>query len=107
MDQPPLWRHHLTSRSGVVTIALSGELDLACTSTVQSLLFDQAQSPEVEDVRVDLAEVAFLDSSALGVLVGAFHYAQEQGCGFAVVNPSPVARRVLAMTGLTEVLVRP
>ena len=106
MEQAPPWRHHVTRESGVSTVGLSGELDLACTTAVQKLLFEQAEAVEVRDVRVDLAEVGFIDSSALGTLISALHHAQQQGRGFAVINPSPIARRVLTMTGLDAVLLR-
>jgi anti-sigma B factor antagonist len=105
MEPSPTWRHHLVCRSGVATLALSGELDLACAPMVQALLFEQVRAAGVTEVRVDLEQVSFLDSSALGVLVGGLQYAREHGCGFFVVNPSPMARRVLGLTGLDEVLI--
>jgi anti-anti-sigma factor len=104
--QPSLiWRHELSSQPGVCTLAISGELDLACVPALQSLLFEQVQAAEIAEIRVDLAQVTFLDSSALGVLVSGFNYARDEGCGFCVVDPSPQARRILAMTGLDEVLI--
>jgi anti-sigma B factor antagonist len=106
VEQSPIWRHRLTYDAGVCTIALAGELDLACAATLQGLLFEQAQAAGVTEVRVNLADVGFLDSTALGVLVGGLHYAQEQGRGFAVVEPSSTARRILAITGLEAALIR-
>lgn len=106
VEQEPIWRHHLTHESGVSTVALAGELDLAGASNVQALLFEQAQAPGVRDVLVDLADVVFLDSTAVGALVSAFNHTREQGRGFAVVNPSAAALRVLALTGLDEILIR-
>ncbi|MEV6846269.1 STAS domain-containing protein [Actinoplanes sp. NPDC051411] len=107
MESSPIWRHRMTREAGVSTILLSGELDLASASTVQALLFEQVESPEVTAVRVDLAGVGFLDSSALGVLISGLNHAQEEGRGFAVVNPSVAAQRILAVTGLDEVLCGP
>lgn len=107
MDPSPIWRHRTTREAGVATILLSGELDLASASTVQALLFEQVESPEVTAVRVDLAGVGFLDSSALGVLISGLNHARKEGRGFMVVNPSLAARRILAVTGLDEVLAQP
>ncbi|WP_229068777.1 STAS domain-containing protein [Actinoplanes sp. DH11] len=104
MEHPPIWRHQLTKDAGVCTIALAGELDLACSATLQGLLIEQAQAAGVADLRVDLAEVGFLDSTVLGVLISAMHYATEQGRGFSVVAPSPAGQRILAITGLDTVL---
>lgn len=107
VDPSSIWRHELSQESGVSTIALAGELDLACSATLQGLLVEQAQTIGVQQLQVDLAEVRFLDSTVLGVLVGGMQYAQEQGRGFAVVNPSASARRILTITGLDTVLIKP
>jgi len=107
MEPSPIWRHRMTREAGVSTLWLSGELDLANASTVQALLFEQVESSDVTAVHVDLADVDFLDSSALGVLISGLNHANEEGRGFAVVNPSPAARRILTVTGLDEVLARP
>jgi anti-sigma B factor antagonist len=105
MQPSPIWRHHMVRQAGVATVVLGGELDLACVPAMQALLFEQVQAPGVTEVRVDLAQVTFLDSSALGVLVSGFNYAREEGRGFAVVAASPVTRRIFAVTGLDEVLI--
>jgi anti-anti-sigma factor len=107
MEQPPLWRHHLAHHEGVATVAFSGELDLAAAQAVQGLLFEQIEAPTVSDVRVDLADVGFLDSTTLGVLISALHHAEGQGRGFVVINPSPMANRILSLTGLDRVLLAP
>jgi anti-anti-sigma factor len=69
------------------------------------LLFEQVQAADVSEVRVDLAEVGFLDSSALGVLISGLNLAQQEGCRSAVVNASVAAQRILAVTGLDDVLI--
>jgi anti-anti-sigma factor len=107
VEQSPIWRHRLIREAGVCTLALAGELDLACSANLQGLLFEQAQADGVDELRVDLSAVAFLDSTVLGVLIGALQYAEAQGRCFAVVEPSPAAQRILAITGLDTVLLRP
>jgi len=103
----PIWDHVLTRRSGVSVLEFSGELDLACISSMQGLLFDQLDAPDVSEVHVDLARVVFLDSSVLGVLIKGVNYAQETGRAFKVVSPSPAVQRILTVTGLDEVLTGP
>jgi anti-sigma B factor antagonist len=106
MEPSPIRRHRITHEAGVSTVWLGGELDMASAATVQGLLFEQIESPEVTEVRVDMAEVGFLDSSALRVLISGLNHANEQGRSFAVVNPSPAAQRILTVTGLDQVLVQ-
>jgi anti-sigma B factor antagonist len=107
VDSLPRWSHQLTRRSDGSTLALSGELDLDCAPMLQALLFAQAESPGVKDLRVDLADVTFLDAATLRVLIRTLHHAQELGRSFTIVNPSPLASRVLTITGLDTVLARP
>ncbi len=90
----------------MTTVLLGGELDLACIASLQELLAEQAEIAQDSALSVDLAEVTFIDSSSLGVLVGAFHHVHGQGRVFSVVNPSPMARRVLTVTGLDAVLLQ-
>ncbi|MDR6324128.1 STAS domain-containing protein [Actinoplanes couchii] len=88
----------------MVTVAFSGELDLAAAQTVEGILFEWIEAEAVAAVRVDLADVGFLDSTTLGVLIRALQHAKSQGRGFGVVNPSSVASRILSLTGLDSVL---
>jgi anti-sigma B factor antagonist len=106
-ESAPPFRHRLIRQAQVSTVLLGGELDLTSAQAVQALLFEQVQAPAVTEIRVDLAEVGFLDSSALGVLIKSLNYAQDEGRDLVVVNASLAARRILAVTGLQEILMRP
>ena len=79
-------------------LALSGELD---SSNASSL--DGAIAPIIarhpERVIFDLANLRFMDSAGIAVLVAtAAHTTVE------LINPSPIIRRVIAATGLSGVL---
>ena len=52
-------------------------------------------------MRVDLAGVPYLDSTGIGVLVGAAHRADEAGADLAVLNPQRNVARVLDMLGVS------
>jgi anti-anti-sigma factor len=64
-----------------------------------------AQTPDLLDV--DLAGVTFMDCIGLGVLVAVRRVAAWTGCELRVVNPQPIVRRVLELTGLFGVLAAP
>ena len=53
---------------------------------------------------VDLAQVPYIDSTGIGVLVGAAHRAQEAEQRFAVEGPQRNVRRVLDMLGIAAEL---
>lgn len=91
-----------TTQNGMVVVAVRGDLDVASADSFQAAL---AAALEAGDVRVvvDLAELAFIDSSGLGALIRALKRARERGGGVRVENVSPTVRRVFEITGLVEV----
>lgn len=87
---------------GVVRAHLAGEFDTTNAAHLRAVLVravDQAGEPGLE---VDLSAVRFVDSMGLGALVAAFHRARGRGVPFRVGQASPVAARLLNMTGLAR-----
>ncbi len=82
----------------------SGELDLA----VAPWLSDQLDSLFVggaTSVVLDLSAATFLDSTALGVLVGVRNRCKDLGGCMHLVVTEPQILRVLSITGLSEAFV--
>jgi len=55
-------------------------------------------------VKVDLAEVTFMDSTGLTTLMDAYFAAQGNGWTFAIRRASPAVRRVFELAGVTRLL---
>ena len=82
----------------VCVVRLGGELDLYNAPQVRDTLLDAcAKSPE--RIIVDLSEVEFLDSTALGVLIEA-RTKMENGRAFLLAAPGLETRRALQISGL-------
>jgi anti-sigma B factor antagonist len=84
------------------TVHVAGEIDVATSPALKDELYrmlDQGQ----QRVVVDLAEMSFIDSSGLGVLVGTLKRAREQGGEVVLRSMQPSARKVVEITGLTEI----
>jgi anti-sigma B factor antagonist len=60
--------------------------------------------PGLTRLMIDLSETTFLDSAGIHVLVTSRQQADKNGIHLRVVNPSDVARRVLAIAGVLEFL---
>ena len=86
-------------RSDSVTVVhLAGELDLYNAHLVRSALFGAADE-RPERLVVDLADVRFVDSTALGVLIEArTKLANRQA--FMLASPGVETRRALEVSGL-------
>ena len=83
-------------------LRLSGEIDASSSSTLASWL---DPLPGTDRLALDLAGVAFLDSSGLRVLIDAHRRAEAAGRRLVIVNPSAVVQRLFEISGLTGYLV--
>lgn len=85
-------------RDGAVVVSLAGELDLYNAEVVRAALLECcAEEPAI--LVVDLAEVDFIDSTALGVLIEARSRMADRG-GFRLAAPGLETRRALEVSGL-------
>ena len=83
---------------GGVVVRLAGELDLYNAHQVrEALLACSAENPA--KLVVDLGDVQFVDSTALGVLVEA-RSRMEDKQGFLLAAPGTETRRALEVSGL-------
>jgi anti-sigma B factor antagonist len=81
---------------GATTIAISGELDLASVSAAREAVEQVVTSGE--PIVLDLTGVGFIDSTGLGLIA---FTAQQAGDRLTVI-PSPVTRRLLDLTGMSD-----
>jgi len=87
---------------GSAVVTVRGEIDVASAPQLRGHLHELC-TEEITDITVDLREVTFLDSSALGVLVGALRRCRESGTGFRLIINSPRLLKIFEITGLTSV----
>jgi len=81
-----------------VVVSLAGELDLYNAPAVRDAL-ERALAERPSRIVVDLAEVAFLDSTALGVLIDARGRLDRREA-FVLAAAGVETRRTLAVSGL-------
>jgi anti-sigma B factor antagonist len=83
---------------GWVVVALAGELDLYNAHVVRDALLECClEGPD--RLVVDLSEVEFIDSTALGVLIEARSRMTNRG-GFLLAGPGLETKRALEVSGL-------
>jgi anti-anti-sigma factor len=92
-----------STSDGVVTVALRGELDLASVRRLEELLVG-VEERQPERIVIDLADLAFIDSSGLRVLLLADARAREHGRMLLLTPGTEPVRRVLEMTGALDLL---
>jgi anti-sigma B factor antagonist len=87
-------------RNGAVVIHLVGELDLYNAPQVRAALLELC-SEQPERLVVDLSEVDFVDSTALGVLIEARTTLADRQT-FLLAAPGLETHRALAISGLDQ-----
>ena len=60
----------------------------------------RAMIPEAKVIILNLSDVAYMDSSGLGTVVGLYVSARTRGCQLQLVNLSPRVREMLGLANL-------
>ncbi len=92
---------HEHSHEKVEVISVVGEIDLATAPELRAVL-DRVLDAGAASLIVDLSGTTFIDSTALGVLIGAWKRTQNEGRTMSVVASDPRILRVFEITGLTD-----
>jgi anti-anti-sigma factor len=85
----------------VLTITLEGELDLAAVPELEDAIAEALTGREPLIV-LDLADLAFIDSTGLRLLLGLRGAVGERGGRLLLARVSDPVRRLLHITGLVE-----
>ena len=86
-----------------VVVSIVGELDMADGDQVGKILIDAAEARK-PIIRLQLAGLTFADSSAIKAILMGAKAAEERGVTYELVNPHDRVRRLLEVTGLSNVL---
>ena len=90
------------SPAGHHVIAVRGEIDLYTAPDLKQVLTNAIEGGE-RRVVIDLTEVAFLDSTALGVLIGSVKRLRSRGGALAIVNTDTSITKTFEITGLDQI----
>jgi anti-anti-sigma factor len=88
-----------------VVVTPVGELDMYSTPALRTEIRHALESPQQCSVLcVDLSQVDFMDSSALGELVRAHRAGAKAGIAVCLVGANATGRRILQWTQLDQVI---
>lgn len=87
----------------LTVVSLNGEHDI-CTVMALTDALDLAMERDGASLAVDLRHVEFMGAATLGVIVHARELLQADGRSLVLRDPSAIARRVVDLCGLHELL---
>ena len=102
MTTPEDYAATVTRHEDHVEVAVRGELDVYTASMLRQTLTELLAGGDVS-LLVDMSGLGYIDSTGLGVLVGALKQAREMGGDVRLRHLNPQAYNVFDITGLTRV----
>ena len=93
----------VTENNGETVVAVRGEVDVYTSPQLRERL-DAAIDAGSRRVILDLSQTDFIDSTGIGVIVGALKRLRGENGELIVRSPNRAAARAFEVTGLTKVL---
>jgi anti-anti-sigma factor len=91
----------ITTDESAAVVTLAGELEYSTAGTLRSTLLELAHG-DASAVVLDMADVAFLDSTGISLLIQAKQRFDERGATVKLRHPSPRVSRVLEIAGVAD-----
>lgn len=82
-------------------VSVEGEIDISNADKLRNAI-DLALEQPTERVELDFRQVPYIDSTGIGVLVGAAHRASERGRGLSITGAQPNVLRVAQLLGVDK-----
>lgn len=84
-----------------VILDIHGAIDLYNSAILRDIIMTNLKRKEKElNITLNLANVNYIDSSGIGVLITCFHNIKQQNGLFRVVNPVGSVKRIFEITRL-------
>jgi anti-anti-sigma factor len=87
---------------GHLALGLHGELDLACTSMLESDGHEDDKT--IHDVTVDMADLEFIDTAGVRALIEVKTRHSARGRRVHLVNSARLVRKVVTLYGRSDLL---
>jgi anti-sigma B factor antagonist len=102
VTKPPQFEVEVHELDGVALVAVRGEIDLFTAPELKTALGEAIEGGKTRIV-VDLEETTFLDSTALGVLIGTVKRLRSRDGRMTIVNVDPNIAKTFEITGLDQI----
>jgi len=89
---------------GKQILSLSGEVDAFTAQQLRDRLFPLVQQGSEKSVTIDLEHVSYMDSTGIGIIIGALKAAAQSGCQLQLDKVPSRIDRLFRITGLHEII---
>ena len=91
-------------RAGVMRVRLPGEIDHHSAVRVRRLIDEAVCAHRPTELRLDACEVAFMDSSGLGLLMGRLALMRKLGGRLVLCRPTASVLRIVRLAGMERMI---
>ena len=91
------------TKEGIWEFSLSGEVDISNANTFKKQL-ETALADCRQSITINLAELNYIDSTGLGVIIGVYGAVKKDGFYVKVLNPRDNVKKLLVISGLDKIL---
>ena len=87
-----------------IIIKISGDLDSLRVMSYRTLILEEMDRYYVISILWDFTNLAFLDSSGIGLILGRYNEIRRLGGVSGITGLTPYTRKIIQMTGLFSIL---
>jgi len=87
--------------SDLIDVAISGEVDIYTSQQLKDKLYSLIDQND-SDIRLDFKDLTYIDSTGLGILVGALKKAREKDRNIKISNLRGNIHKLFLITGLDK-----
>lgn len=91
-------------RQGILIACVEGEIDVHSANSLRQTLDKALDDSGSKHLLLNLANMNFIDSSGLGVLLGRYKKVSLRGGKIAAIHPQPQVKRILELAGLLKII---
>jgi stage II sporulation protein AA (anti-sigma F factor antagonist) len=85
-------------------IRLNGELDMQTAEALRQAIDSEIERRGIRKIILNLKDVAFIDSSGLGVILGRYKKLDALGGSFIITNSQPQVFKIMELSGLSQII---
>lgn len=90
--------------NGDITIYISGEVDIYTSQKLKDALYGAIDTLQ-SDLRVDCSELNYIDSTGLGIFVGALKKTKQKGKDIHISGLKENIKKLFIITGLDRLFI--
>ena len=92
-------------KSGQWLLNMTGEIDIASSKELKEIMTNNFEE-KAENVVLDFTNLDYIDSTGLGIIIGAYGRMKDHGKEITIINPKDNVKKLLSITQLDKIFMK-